>query len=124
MSEVQSKRAARIEAAVHYLTAFVVFMKGIDKIETPGKTVFGLIFIAIALLIVFGTIFHHRFERLLKYFKTYTFIFEAIVWSIMGYLYLKEGRNYIQYACFFAAIGYFIVGLFFIRKTKSLTTHH
>jgi hypothetical protein len=117
-------RAQRLENIAHYMTAFVIFMKGFDKIEQPGKLGFAVLFIAIALLIVSGTIFHHRAERMLRHFKAYVFVFEAIVMSIVGYLYMKEGKQMIQYVCFASALVFLVALVIYITKTKGKPAEH
>ena len=109
----------RLESIAHYLTAFVVLMKGVDKIDKPGKLWFGIVFIFIALLIVFGNIFHHRAEKILRHFKAYVFVLEAIVISIVGYLYMKDGKQMIQYVCFASAFVFMIALVIYIKKVPA-----
>jgi len=115
----KAKRAQRLENVGHYLTAFVVFLKGIDKVGTPGKGLYATIFLLIAAAIVFGTVFHHKFERHLKHFKAFVFIFEGVVMAIVGYLYMKEGKQYVQFACFMASIVFFVATVIYFRKAKT-----
>lgn len=117
-------RAQKLENIAHYMTAFVIFMKGFDKIDQPGKLGFAIVFIVIALLIVLGTIFHHRAERILKHFKAFIFVFEAIVMSIVGYLYMKEGKQMIQYVCFASAFVFLVALVIYITKTRGKSAHH
>ena len=114
-----NKKVEIFEQAGHYLTAFVILMKGLDKLESPEKTGYAFIFILIAVLIILGTIFHHRFEKILKHFKVYAWIFEAIVMSIVGYLYLKEGKQLIQYVCFGASVMFIVAAIVYIIKQRS-----
>lgn len=119
MTEGQSRRVQRFESIAHYLAAFVIIMKGLDKIETPGKLGYAIIFLLIGALIILGTIFHHKAEKVLHHFKAYVFIFESIVMSIVGYLYMKEGKQYIQYVCFAAAIMFLVATFIYIKKAKA-----
>jgi uncharacterized membrane protein YedE/YeeE len=123
MKEPQSKRNARLESIAHYMTAIVVFMKGLDKIDRPGKLLYAIIFMVIGVLIVLGTVFHHRFERHLRHFKGFVLIFEAIVMAIVGYLYMKDGKQYIQYACFLTSIGFIIATIIYFTRPKSAAHH-
>ena len=102
----------------HYLTALVVIMKGLDKIGTPGKTGVAVIFLLIGLFIVLGTLFHHKAQKLLKHFKAYVFAFEAIIMTIVGYLYVKDGKQMIQYVCFAAAIMFVVALVVYIRNSR------
>lgn len=123
MNTSTSKRVAILEAVTHYLTALVVLLKGIDKLDA-GKMFFGMFFVAVGLFIVFGTIFHHRFERALRNFKGYVFLLESIVSIMVGYVYLKDGKNFIQYIFFAAALMFLIAAIIHFRKTKSSPSHH
>jgi hypothetical protein len=115
------KRSEFLEKFAHYATAFVVLMKGLDKIETPGKTGIAILFIIISVLIVLGTIFHHKAGKLLKHFKAYVFVFEAIVMAIVGYLYMKDGKQFIQYVCFATAIMFIAAVIIYLKKAKPAT---
>jgi len=109
-TDPKARRQELMENITHYITAFVVLMKGIDKVGTPGKGWLGALFIFFASVIVAGTLFHTRFEKLLHHFKAYTFAIEAIVLAAVGILYAKEGKHFVQYA-FFAASVLFLVAL-------------
>ena len=110
-AQTESRRLLFLTNLSHYLTALVVFLKGTDKVTLEGKMAFGILFIVISIVIVLGTIFHHRAERYLKHFKAIVFGLEAIVLTAVGYLYLKEGKQALPYACFASAIM-FIVAIF------------
>ena len=115
----KTKRNELLETITHYLTAFVVLMKGFDKLTTPGKTGVGILFLGIDLFIFAGTIFHHKFERLLRHFKAYTFGLEAIVVFIIGYLLIKEGKTLIPYAYFFASVMFVVALIVYLRKVRA-----
>jgi hypothetical protein len=117
------QRAERLESIAHYMTAFVILMKGLDKLGQPGKLWVGIIFLAIAVFIVLGSIFHHKAETMLKHFKAYVFVLEAIVMSIVGYLYMKEGKQMIQYVCFASSLIFIIATIIYITKVKNKPTH-
>lgn len=110
-TEAKNNRRQILENVTHYITAFVVFLKGMDKIGIPGKTAFGVIFVVIALFIFLGTLFHHKAEKILGHFKAYIFVCEAFVVGMVGYLYVKEGKHLISYAYFFASFMFVIAFL-------------
>src|SRR5688572_14459653 len=118
-SHTKSKRLMFLENITHYLTALVVIMKGLDKIDVPGKTGVAVVFLLIGLFIVLGTIFHHKAQKLLKHFKAYVFALEAIIMTIVGYLYLKDDKQMIQYVCFAAAIMFVVALVVYIRKNMT-----
>jgi hypothetical protein len=109
-----------LENMTHYLTAMVVILKGLDKLGMPGKTWVSVIFLLMGTMIIAGTIFHHKAEKLLKHFKAYVFVFEAIVMGIVGYLYMKDGKQFIQYVCFAASIMFVVALVVYIKKSKGM----
>lgn len=123
-SENKAKRARIGETVAHYLTAFVVLLKGFDKISHSGKIGIGLLFITIGLLIAAGTIFHHKLEHVIKNFKAYVMLLEAIVLFALGYTYLKDDYHYLQYVCFAAALAYLVVSVVLLMKSKATPAHH
>jgi phosphoglycerol transferase MdoB-like AlkP superfamily enzyme len=121
MTSGSSKRAALLESIAHYLTAFVVLLKGIDKLNVPGKGPFAITLILIALFIFFGTAFHHRFEKAFRHLKGYVALLESIVMSMIGYLYLKDGKMMLQYVCFGASLLFLVAAIVYFSKVRS---HH
>ena len=120
----RTKKLAILEKITHYLTAFVIILKGADKVSDPEKTGFGIALLLIGSFIVLGTIFHHKAEKALKHFKAYVFALEAVVMSIVGYLYMAEGKQFIQYVCFLASIIFLVALIIYIRKRKNITETH
>ncbi|HYG02343.1 MAG TPA: hypothetical protein VD927_07845 [Chryseosolibacter sp.] len=112
-------KAERFENIAHYLAAFTVILKGLDKIENPEKVGIGILFIAIGIVICLGTFFHHKASRLLKHFKAYVLVFEIIVMAVVGYMYMAEGKQYLQYVCFATVALFFVALIVYIRKRKS-----
>jgi FtsH-binding integral membrane protein len=124
MTAGSSQRVALLGTVAHYLTAFVVLLKGFDKLGVEGKTPYAVVLIVIGLIILLGTIFHHRFEKTLKHFKGIISVLEAITMAIVGYLYLKDGKQLIQYVCFFAAAMFLIAAIIYFTKEKSTALKH
>jgi FtsH-binding integral membrane protein len=124
MSSGSSRRVALLETIGHYLTAFVVLLKGFDKLSVPGKLPYAMVLIVIGLIIAFGTIFHTKFEKTLKHFKGIIFLLEAVTMVVVGYLYLKDGKELIQYVCF-AAAGMFVIAavVYFTKKRHTVSDH-
>jgi hypothetical protein len=123
-STAKTKRLMFLENITHYLTALVVIIKGLDKIDTPGKMSYGILFLIMGLLIAVGTLFHHKAEKLLKHFKAYVLIFEAVIMGIVGYLYVKEGKHLLQYVCFAASMMFVVALVIYITKSKSHPKAH
>lgn len=122
MSTGSPKRVAILGTIAHYLTAFVVLLKGFDKLAVPGKVGFAIVLIVIGLIILFGTIFHHRFEKALKHYAGVIALLEAITMGIVGYLYMKDGKELIQYVCFFAAGMFLIAAVIHFTNPKARTS--
>ncbi|HEY0740090.1 MAG TPA: hypothetical protein VGD40_01460 [Chryseosolibacter sp.] len=121
MTSGSSKRVAILDTFSHYVTSFVVLLKGIDKLPVPGKTGYAVVLIVIGLIILFGTIFHHRFERTLKHFKGIIYGLEAITMTIVGYLFAKDGKEMIQYVCYAAAAMFLVATIIYFTKRRKAT---
>lgn len=120
-TEKKARRQIFLETMTHYLAAMVIIIKGLDKIGTPGKLWVSILFLTLGVLIILGTIFHHKAEKLLKHFKAYVFVFEAVVMAVVGYLYVKEGKQMIQYVCFAASLMFVVALIVYLRKRKSIS---
>ena len=121
-----SKRTAILGNIGHGLTAFTVFLKGLDKIDQPGKFGIGMLFMCIAAFFVLGIVFHHKAEKLFKHFQLYAFLLESIVMATVGYLYMKDGKVYLPYFCFFASAMFIVAAVIYLikqRKSSTATAH-
>ena len=117
-SKSQSKKVVILENVTHYMTAFVVVLKGLDKIDL-GKTGVGITFLVIGIVIVLGTLLHHKAAKLLKHFKAYVLALEAVVMAIVGYMYAQDGKQFIQYVCYFASAMFITALVVYIKRVKS-----
>jgi len=122
-ADTRQKRIHILENVTHYLTAFVVLLKGFDKLSA-GKPAIGIMFCVFGLVILLGTLFHHKAARLLRHFKAYVFSLEAITIGTIGYLYMAEGKQLIQYVCFFAAAMFVVALVVYLRKRSHTTELH
>lgn len=102
------RKSERLQTLVHLLTAFVVFMKGITKLGEPKYLPFVAIFFTAALLIVLGTLYHHRLAHRFRYFDAAFYFLEAIVLSLVAYLQAGDGKRYLPFITAAAVIGYLI----------------
>ena len=119
-----NRKVTILENITHYLTAFIIILKGFDKIENPEKVAYAIVFLVIGTCIILGTIFHHKAKRLFKHFKAYVFALEAVVMSLVGYLFMSEGKQFIQYVCFASVVGFVIALVVYIRKSKRMAETH
>jgi predicted MFS family arabinose efflux permease len=122
-NETKARRVMFLENMTHYLTAFVIIIKGLDKVAVPGKTWIGVLLLVFGVFIILGTIFHHKLHQALKHFKALVFAIEAVVMSIVGYLYVKDGKQFIQYVCFGAAIMFAVALIVYLSKAKVKSAH-
>jgi predicted MFS family arabinose efflux permease len=122
-TETKARRVMFLENMTHYLTAFVIIMKGLDKVAVPGKTWLGVVLLVFGVFIILGTIFHHKAHQMLKHFKALVFAIEAIVMGIVGYLYVKDEKQFIQYVCFGAAIMFVVALIVYLSKAKVRDAH-
>jgi hypothetical protein len=99
-----------------------VLLKGFDKVTVPGKTPYAIVLIVIGMMILLGTIFHHRFEKILKHLKGIIPLLEAITMGIVGYLYLKDGKQGLQYVCFAASVMFIIAAIVYFSKSRKRQT--
>ena len=118
-ANTKRKSVMFLESLTHYLTAFVVTLKGLDKIATPGKTGVAIFFLSAGVFILMGTIFHKKASASLKHFKGYIFGIEAVVMAIVGYLFLNDGKQFIQYVCFLASAMFIVALVVYIRRRKA-----
>ena len=123
VADTRQKRIHVLENITHYLTAFVVLLKGFDKFFA-NKPAIGIMFCVFGLVILLGTVFHHKAARLLRHFKAYVFSLEAITIATIGYLYMAEGKQLIQYVCFFAAAMFVVALVVYVRKGARSTEAH
>lgn len=91
-------------------------MKGITKLEHPEALFVGVLFFLTGLVIIIGAIIHDYVEKKIGHIKPYIFLFEGIVFIILGYVYITEGKHYLQYGCFIAATGFMTA--FFVHRKK------
>ncbi|HRI19652.1 MAG TPA: hypothetical protein PLA68_01805 [Panacibacter sp.] len=111
------KRAAVAEKLSHYLTGFIVILKGIDKAEHFKEHPFIVILLFIlGAFIIVATYFHHFFERKVKEFKTLIHITEAVVLLLVTYYYFEEGKTALSFAFLVAAIANFIAAFVLYKK--------
>jgi FtsH-binding integral membrane protein len=103
----------------------VVILKGADKIVIPEKFWFALFLLVVGTVILLATIFHHKAQKQLRHLTGIVSILEAMVMSVVGYLYLSDGKVYLPYVCFGAALMFLIAAVIYFTKHKntSVRTH-
>jgi hypothetical membrane protein len=92
-------------------------MKGVDKLEHPGKELIAAVLILIGLLVIIFSLLHKRFESNLDHIKLYIFGAEGIVMALVGYSYMQEGTHTIHFA-YYATSVLFFAAIYFYPKIK------
>ncbi len=107
MNNKKEKRNKMLELIAHLCVGLSVLMKGIDKIEHPGKELVGALLIFIGIVILVGSFIHEKLEHIIGHFKLYIFGLESIVLILLGYSYMVGGSRLMFYF-------YYLAGLMFI----------
>jgi len=118
MSNTTNQKKIPREIISHIVTGLVVILKGIDKIGYPEKLWLAIMLILIGGIILSIGVFHHQIEPRLRNVKALVFICEGVVMGIVGYIYMHDGKSYIQYVCFVASIGFLVATLITLFKKK------
>lgn len=117
-----SKHAAIAEKFGHYLTGFLVILKGIDKSEHFSEHPFVVVLLLIlGSFIITATYFHHFFEKKVKEFKTIIHITEGLVLLLVTYYYFEEGKKALPFAFLVASIANFVAAFVLYKKKISAT---
>ncbi|MVM37374.1 hypothetical protein GO730_06630 [Spirosoma sp. HMF3257] len=99
----------------HGLAGLIIIIKGVDKFE-HHHSIAGSLLVGIGLLVLALTIVHHRLARHIKSFDSLVFLMEAIVLSVVSFLYLQDGKKALPIAYCIASIGYLIAAFRFYRR--------
>jgi uncharacterized membrane protein len=114
------KNRALAEKILHYLTAFILCLKGWSKIEHHHTTV-GIIILLFGVTIALMNFFHHRLEHIAHRLPSIILFIESFVTSLVFYTSIEEGWKKISFAWLLAAIMFFIAGIIHWLKPKQ---HH
>ena len=104
-------RAEIFQNLAHYLIGFALVVKGWSKLEhfrdQPLRV--GFIFLA-GLLIILGTILHHRIEKKIKSFTALIYVMEGLALIVAATILFEQGKSRIPYFLFFIGVIYLIIG--------------
>lgn len=110
------RRKERLAQVVHWITVFVVVLKGMTKLE-HGAGYAAFLFLA-ATLIALGTMFHHRLERRFPYFNVFFFLIEAAVLFLVAWLYQHDGAKALHYVVYISAALYGVAAIVFVIRRR------
>lgn len=103
MLRTNAKRLFTLETIGHLLTAAVLLTKGIDKLSL-GHTGIGLAMLVSGALVLVFLGYTMRTGRGHRYASAAVFLAEALAMALIAYLYIEEGKRYIQYAAMAASV--------------------
>ena len=119
VSSAIKRRREALQKFVHFLTAFVIALKGVSKLEHASKYLpFIIVFFIAALFIVLGALFHHRLAHRFRYFDAFFFAIEAIVLFLVAYLHARDGATALQYVIGASALMYLVAIVIFVMKKR------
>jgi hypothetical protein len=121
----RSRRAAVLQNVVHILTALVLALKGISKLEHASAYWPVIVFFfASAAWILAITILHDRLHAHERVLTASVYAIECVATAIMAGLYLAEGKRGLPWAMAVAAIAFAVALVVHLRKTSTGSTAH
>lgn len=105
----RTQRAAALQKVAHFLTALVVILKGIVKLEHPeGYWPLIVFLFAGGAYIAIVTILHDRLHHHMRRIEASVYAIESLVMVAMTWIFVSEGKNAIQYVTALAALAFAI----------------
>lgn len=104
----------RLTTTGHYLTAFVIFLKGVDKAEQHwhGHEALIVFLFASATYVAVGTLLHHRLHgRAALVLQASFYALEAMISGWIALFLREEGKRYLPILFGLAAAGFAIAFL-------------
>lgn len=113
-------RSERLQFLVHFLAAFVIFLKALVKLEHPeGNWPLITFLFAASFWIVTVTLLHHRLHLPEALVTLSTYAIEAIVLAIVASLYAGEGKHALAVTVALAAAGYTVAFGVYLKRTRA-----
>jgi hypothetical protein len=120
---MKKKTFRKLEVLLHFLTAFILIIKGVDEMSRrlyfPGSIILGL-----ALLILVITIFWKTLYITPKTARQICYYLEAPALLITSYVLYLEDKPFLPDIFLIAALLYPMVGFLASKKAKHLGRHH
>ena len=103
----RARRAAALQKVGHFLTALVVILKGVVKLEHPeGYWPLIVFLFAGGAYIAVVTVLHDRLHHHMRRIEASVYAIESLVMVAMTWIFVSEGKNAIQYVTGLAALAF------------------
>ncbi len=112
---MKKSQSTKLEMAIHLLTAFVLLLKGFDKLA-HGHYALGAIIFLFGLFVIVITVSHKQLQ--ISHIKTKALVYtiEGIALLLIAYLYFNESKVYLPYFFLLPSIAFFIVAAITFKK--------
>ena len=118
--KIESRRAAVLQKIVHFLTALVLTLKAVSKMEHAAHdwpTI--LFFLASAAWILGITILHDRLHSHVRMLTASVYAIECIATAIVAVHYFAEGKRALPWVTTLGSLGFAIALVVHLRKTRT-----
>jgi hypothetical protein len=116
-------RPAILQKVIHFLTALTLLLKAFAKMEHPhGYELIITFFLVSTIYIIVITLLHDRLHAHLRLLDASVYGIECVATGIVAWLYLQEGKHYLQWLMAFASLM-FLVALI-VRLVKNPPADH
>jgi hypothetical protein len=103
------QRPAILQKLIHFLTALTLLLKAFAKMEHPhGYEAVITFFLLSTIYIIAITLLHDRLHAHLRLLDASVFGIECIATGIVAWLYLQEGKHYLQWLMAFASLMFLV----------------
>lgn len=109
------KNRHKLTIFLHILTAFILLLKGYDKLE-HHHTTGGYVLIGLGLLILLLTLAGAKAGLSHKGVTLATYSIESAALLVVFFLYLKDGKQLLPYVYLVASIMYLVAFILSVRK--------
>jgi len=114
-----NRRAAVLQKVVHVLTALILLLKGISKLEHASHYwPFIVFFFATAAWILAITILHDHLHSHARMLTASVYAIECVATAIVAGLYFAEGKRALPWVTTLAALGFAIAFVVHLKKTR------
>jgi membrane protein YdbS with pleckstrin-like domain len=122
-NEMKKKTFRKLEVLLHFITAFILIIKGVDEMSRrlyfPGAIILGL-----AMVILCITIFWKTLYITPKQARQVCYYLEAPALLITSYVLYLENKPFLPDIFLVAALFYPVVGFLTSKKSKRFEKHH